>query len=73
MKKALNIAALRGLRTAIQGLAGVAAAVPIVNSIESAKIAGMVALWGSVGAALAGVAAFLQNFSEALEDVEDAA
>jgi len=67
---ALKIAGLRGLRTAIQSLAGVAAAVPIVNSVESGRVAGVVALWGGVGAVIAGVAAFLQNYAEALEDAE---
>lgn len=67
---ALRIAALRGLRTTIQSLAGVASAVPIVNSIENAKVAGLVALWGGVGALIAGVAAFLQNYAEALEKAE---
>lgn len=70
--KALKIAALRGLRTTIQSLAGVASAVPIVNSVESGKVAGMVALWGGVGAVIAGVAAFLQNYAEKLEEAEGA-
>jgi hypothetical protein len=69
--KALKIAGLRGLRTAIQSLAGVAAAVPIVNSVESSKVAGVVALWGGVGAVIAGVGAFLQNYAEALERAEE--
>jgi hypothetical protein len=69
--KALKIAGLRGLRTAIQSLAGVAAAVPIVNSVESSKVAGVVALWGGVGAVIAGVGAFLQNYAEALEEAEE--
>jgi ABC-type iron transport system FetAB permease component len=68
---ALKIAGLRGLRTAIQSLAGVAAAVPIVNSVESSKVAGVVALWGGVGAVIAGVGAFLQNYAEALEEAEE--
>jgi hypothetical protein len=68
---ALKIAGLRGLRTAIQSLAGVAAAVPIVNSVESGRVAGVVALWGGVGAVIAGVAAFLQNYAEALEKAEE--
>ena len=68
--KALKIAALRGLRTAIQALAGVAAAVPVVQSVESAKIAGLVALWGGLGAVIAGVTAFLQNYAEQLEKSE---
>ncbi len=67
---ALKVAALRGLRTAIQAQAGIAAAVPIVSSIEDARIAGLVALWGVVGALIAGVAAFLQNYAEALEKAE---
>ena len=67
---ALRIAALRGLRTAIQGLAGVASSVPIINAVEDAKIAGIVAMWGAVGAGIAGVAAFLQNYAEALEKQE---
>jgi uncharacterized membrane protein YgaE (UPF0421/DUF939 family) len=67
---ALKIAALRGLRTTIQALAGVASAVPIVTSIEDSKIAGLVALWGCVGAVIAGVGAFLQNYAEALEKAE---
>ncbi len=70
MKHALKIAALRGLRTAIQALAGVAVAVPLVSSVTEAKTAGIVAAWGSVGALIAGVAAFLQNFSEKLEALE---
>lgn len=65
--KALKIAALRGVRTTIQALAGVAAAVPAVSNIVDAKTAGVVALWASVGAAIAGVAAFLQNLAEELE------
>ena len=69
---ALKLAGLRGLRTAIQSLAGVAAAVPIVNSVESSKVAGVVALWGGVGAVIAGVGAFLQNYAEALEEAESA-
>ena len=68
--RALKIAGLRGLRTTIQALAGVASAVPIVNSVESGRIAGIVALWGGVGAVIAGVASFLQNYAEALEDIE---
>jgi hypothetical protein len=68
---ALKIAGLRGLRTTIQALAGVAAAVPIVNSVESGKVAGVVALWGGVGAVIAGVGAFLQNYAEALEKAEE--
>lgn len=68
--KALRIAGLRGLRTTIQGLAGVASAVPIVSSIEDSRIAGIVALWGCVGAVVAGVGAFLQNYAEALEKEE---
>jgi uncharacterized membrane protein YgaE (UPF0421/DUF939 family) len=67
---ALKIAGLRGLRTTIQALAGVASAVPIVTSIEDSKIAGLVALWGCVGAVIAGVGAFLQNYAEALEKAE---
>lgn len=67
MMAPLKIAALRGLRTTIQALAGVATAVPIVNSIESAKTAGVVALWGVVGAGIAGVSAFLQNYAEELD------
>jgi len=65
--KALKIAALRGLRTTIQALAGVAVAVPAVNSIENARLAGIVAAWASLGALIAGIAAFLQNLSEELE------
>ena len=65
---ALRIAALRGMRTTIQALAGVAAAVPAVSSIEDARTAGIVALWASLGAVIAGVAAFLQNYAEALEE-----
>ena len=67
---ALKIAGLRGLRTTIQALAGVASAVPIVSSIEDARIAGIVAVWGGVGAVIAGAAAFLQNYAEALEKQE---
>jgi hypothetical protein len=67
---ALKIAALRGLRTTIQALAGVASAVPVVSSVEDTRIAGIVALWGGVGAVVAGVAAFLQNYAEALEKAE---
>ena len=69
---ALKIAALRGLRTTIQALAGVAVAVPAVSSIENARTAGVVAAWASLGAVVAGVAAFLQNYAEALEDAEEA-
>jgi hypothetical protein len=68
MKNALRIAALRGTRTTIQALAGVAAAVPAVSNIVDAKTAGVVALWASLGALIAGVAAFLQNLSEELEE-----
>jgi hypothetical protein len=50
----LKIAALRGLRTTIQALAGVAVAVPAVSSISDAKTAG--------------VAAFLQNYAETLPE-----
>jgi membrane associated rhomboid family serine protease len=67
---ALKIAALRGLRTTIQALAGVAVAVPAVSSIEDSKTAGLVAAWASLGALIAGVAAFLQNYAEALEEAE---
>jgi hypothetical protein len=67
MTAPLKLAALRGLRTTIQALAGVATAVPIVNSIESAKTAGVVALWGCVGAGIAGISAFLQNYAEELD------
>lgn len=69
--KALKIAVLRGLRTTIQGLAGVAMAVPAVNAIEDARVAGIVAMWGALGAVIAGVGAFLQNFAEALEEAEE--
>jgi hypothetical protein len=68
--KALKIAALRGLRTTIQALAGVAVAVPAVNSIDNARVAGLVAAWASLGAVIAGVAAFLQNYSEELEKAD---
>lgn len=71
MKNALKIALLRGLRTTIQSLAGVAAAVPLVSSVTEAKTAGIVAVWGAVGAVIAGAAAFLQNFSERLEALEE--
>lgn len=64
---ALRIALLRGMRTTVQALAGVAAAVPAVTSIEDARVAGVVALWASLGAVIAGVAAFLQNYAEQLE------
>ena len=67
---AFKIAALRGLRTTIQALAGVATAVPILASIQDAKVAGLVAAWASLGALIAGVAAFLQNYAEALEEAE---
>ncbi len=70
MKAAFVIAGLRGVRTTIQALAGVAAAVPAVSNIVDAKTAGVVALWASLGAVIAGVASFLQNFAEALEDLE---
>lgn len=69
--KALKIAALRGLRTTIQALAGVAVAVPAVSGIEDAKTAGIVAAWASLGAVIAGVAAFLQNLAEELEALEE--
>ncbi len=72
MRKALKVAALRGLRTTIQALAGVAATVPVVSSVTEAKTAGVVAAWSSVGAVVAGAAAFLQNYSEELEAMEDA-
>lgn len=67
---ALKIAALRGLRTTIQALAGVAVAVPAVNSVENAKVAGLVAAWAALGAIIAGVAAFLQNLAEELEKAD---
>lgn len=67
---ALKIAALRGLRTTIQALAGVAVAVPAVSGIEDAKTAGLVAAWASLGALIAGVAAFLQNYAEELEKLD---
>jgi hypothetical protein len=67
---ALKIAALRGLRTTIQALAGVAVAVPAVSSIEDSRTAGIVAAWAALGAVIAGVAAFLQNYAEALEKAE---
>lgn len=67
---ALKIAALRGLRTTIQALAGVAVAVPAVSGIEDAKTAGLVAAWASLGAVIAGIAAFLQNYAEELEAAE---
>ena len=70
--KALRIAALRGLRTTIQSLAGVAVAVPAVNSLENARLAGLVAAWASLGAVIAGIGAFLQNYAEALEASEEA-
>jgi hypothetical protein len=70
MREAFRFAALRGLRTFIQALAGVAGSVPIVNTFTDARVAGIAALAGVVGAGLAGVAAFLQNFAEALEDLE---
>ena len=47
-------------------------AVPAVQSVESAKVAGLVAAWASLGAVIAGVAAFLQNYAEALEADEQA-
>ena len=65
--KALKIAALRGLRTTIQALAGVAAAVPAVSNVVDAKTAGVVAGWSALGAVVAGVAAFLQNYAEELD------
>ena len=64
----LKIAALRGLRTTIQALAGVAVAVPAVSSVSDAKTAGVVAGWSALGAAIAGVAAFLQNYAETLPE-----
>jgi len=67
MRTALRVAALRGVRTAIQALAGVAAAVPAVGSLIDAKTAGIVAAWGAFGAAISGVASFLQNLAEELE------
>lgn len=67
---ALKIAALRGLRTTIQALAGVAVAVPAVSGIEDAKTAGLVAAWASLGAVIAGIAAFLQNYAEELEKAD---
>ena len=70
---ALKIAALRGLRTTIQALAGVAVAVPLVSSVDETKVAGLVAAWGAVGAVIAGLAAFLQNYAEALEKAESQA
>ena len=70
MKQALLFATIRGFRTVIQGLAGVAAAVPAVSSFVDAKTAGVVAAWGVFGATVGGLAAFLQNLSEALEELE---
>lgn len=71
MREALLFAAIRGFRTIIQGLAGVAASVPAVTSFVDAKTAGVVAAWGAFGSVVAGVAAFLQNFGERLEALED--
>jgi hypothetical protein len=68
MKYALKLSLLRGVRTMIQALAGVAAAVPAVSSFVDAKTAGVVALWGAFGAVVAGVGSFLQNFAEQLEE-----
>jgi hypothetical protein len=66
---ALKIAALRGLRTTIQSLAGVAAAIPLMASFTDAKAQGVIAAWATLGAVIGGIAAFLQNYAEALEDV----
>lgn len=66
----LRFAALRGIRTTIQALAGVSASIPILVSVEDARLAGTVAMWGAVGAAVAGVTSFLQNYGEALNDSE---
>jgi hypothetical protein len=71
MKKALLFAGIRGFRTVIQGLAGVAASVPAVNSFVNARTAGIVAAWGAFGAVVAGLAAFLQNLGERLEKIEN--
>lgn len=70
MHSSAKLAALRGIRTCIQSLAGVAAAVPAVTTFVDAKTAGVVALWGALGAVVAGLAAFLQNFAERLEEIE---
>ena len=67
---ALKIALLRGIRTTLQGLAGVAAAVPAVSTFVDARTAGIVAGWGSLGALIAGIGAFLQNLAEELEKAE---
>lgn len=67
-RSALGFAAIRGLRTAIQGLAGVAASYPVVATMEDARTAGVVAGFGALAAGVAGVAAFLQNFAEKLGD-----
>jgi hypothetical protein len=72
MRSALRKAALRGVRTTVQALAGVAASVPIVTSVSDAKVAGVVALWASVGAVIAGASSFLQNLAEGLEAEEQA-
>lgn len=70
MRSALLYALLRGLRTAIQGLAGVAGSFPLVYSLAEAKVAAAVAAYGALGAVIAGVAAFLQNLAERLEALE---
>lgn len=69
-RTALKTAALRGVRTTVQALAGVAATVPIVTSATEAKIAGTVALWASIGALVAGASSFLQNLAEGLDEPE---
>lgn len=68
MTKAARLAAVRGFRTTVQALAGVSAAVPVIVTVQDAKLAGTVAMWGAAGAVIAGVTAFLQNFAEGLED-----
>jgi Zn-dependent alcohol dehydrogenase len=67
MKSAVRFAALRAIRTMIQGFAGLAAAIPAVHTAVDARTAANVALWGAVGVGVSGVAAFLQNLSERLE------
>lgn len=64
MKQAAKIAFVRSVRTFVQALAGVSASIPVIASFTDARDAGLVAVVGTIGAALAAVTAFLQNFAE---------
>lgn len=68
LRSAIRYALLRAIRTAVQGLAGLAAAIPAVRALGDARDAAVVALWGAVGVGISGLISFFQNLTEALED-----